>query len=145
MEHVFDWRPSKASALLVAAARGTLGVCGTRDSARPITLTAASPHVHRLPLAHALKINPLARAVAGITDLAEAERASERACGFSATARERDRAARLGPPATPAATVDDRPIAPQALAERYAQWERRTVRNGIAYVTMRRIVEELDL
>ncbi len=145
VERVFDWHPSEASALLVAAARGTRGVCGTRDSAHPVTLTAASPHVYRLPLARALEINPLARALAGTTELAEAERASERVCGFSEIARERDRAARMGPTTTPAGAVGDRPVAPQALAERFTQWERRTVRSGVAYVTTRRIVEELGL
>ncbi|KUL35429.1 hypothetical protein ADL22_27320 [Streptomyces sp. NRRL F-4489] len=115
---VFDWHPSEASALLVAAARGIRGVCGIRDAPHPVTLTATSPAVYRLTLAHALELNPLARELAGTRDLAEAERASQRVCGFSEIARERERArvvgspSSLSPPTAPGAIAD--PTAPPA-------------------------------
>ncbi|MFI2410280.1 DUF1152 domain-containing protein [Streptomyces sp. NPDC018947] len=148
---VFDWHPSEASALLVAAARGIRGVCGTRDAPHPVTLTATSPAVYRLPLARALELNPLARELAGTTNLTEAERASERVCGFSEIARERARATRTTPPATrllppssePSPTTQ--PTTPPPLTDRFTQWERRTARTGISYVTSRRINEELAL
>ncbi|NDZ83609.1 DUF1152 domain-containing protein [Streptomyces sp. SID10853] len=142
---VFDWHPSEAGALLVAAARGVRGVCGTRDAPRPVTLGDASPHVYRLPLARALEINPLARALAGSTSLADAERASERVCGFSEVARERARAARPGPETSESPGGHAAPGEPRPLPERFAAWERRTAADGIAYVTTRRIAEELAL
>ncbi|MEU5088951.1 DUF1152 domain-containing protein [Streptomyces sp. NPDC021356] len=147
VQRVFDWHPSEASALLVAAARGIRGVCGTRDAPRPVTLTEASPNVYRLTLDRSLEINALAGALAASADLHEAEQASLRVCGFSEIARERARAARLGAPAATqaAARVAPAPAERLAVAERFAQWERRTARSGIAYVTTRRIAEELTL
>ncbi|MCK7626078.1 DUF1152 domain-containing protein [Streptomyces sp. RS10V-4] len=155
VERVFDWHPSEASALLVAAARGIRGVCGTRDAPHPVTLTATSPALYRLTAARARELNPLARELIGTTDLAEAERASERVCGFSEIARERARAARTAPPGTrpgeaagsaPTMTgLTGHPSSPPPLVDRFAQWERRTARAGISYVTSRRIIEELDL
>ncbi|MET9534171.1 MULTISPECIES: DUF1152 domain-containing protein [unclassified Streptomyces] len=145
VQAVFDWHPSEAGALLVAAARGIRGVCGTRDAPRPVTLGEASPHVYRLALARALEINPLARELKGSASLDDAERASERVCGFSEIARERARAASLGQGADASpeagAALGEQP----PLAERFAEWERRTARSGVAYVTTRRIAEELAL
>ncbi|MEU6477932.1 DUF1152 domain-containing protein [Streptomyces sp. NPDC047017] len=145
VQHVFDWHPSEASALLVAAARGIRGVCGTRDAPQPVTLTAASPNVYRLTLERALAVNPLARALADSTDLAEAERASRQVCGFSEIARERTRAAGLAQNAAPPAAPRTSPAELPPLPERFAHWEHRTARSGIAYVTTRRINEELNL
>ncbi|WP_405751227.1 DUF1152 domain-containing protein [Streptomyces sp. NBC_01411] len=149
VQAVFDWHPSEAGALLVAAARGIRGVCGTRDAPHPVTLGDASPHVYRLTLARALEINPLARALAESASLADAERASERVCGFSEIARERARAAQLAQeagesPGGGTAPSEPRPL-PRPLPERFAEWERRTADSGIAYVTTRRIAEELAL
>ncbi|WP_328317531.1 DUF1152 domain-containing protein [Streptomyces sp. NBC_00388] len=145
VQAVFDWHPSEAGALLVAAARGIRGVCGTRDAPRPVTLGAASANVYRLTLERALEINPLARALAGSTSLAEAERASEQICGFSEIARERARAARLGRETGGSAVGRAGRSGQPSPAERFARWERGTARRGIAYVTTRRIAEELAL
>ncbi|MGW4647240.1 DUF1152 domain-containing protein [Kitasatospora sp. NPDC004289] len=136
VDRVFDWHPSEAGALLVAAARGVRGVCGTRDAPQPLTLTAASADVHRLTLGRALELNPLARALDGCATLAEAEEASTEVCGFSEVARERARAAR-GEGAVPPAL----PFDPAA----FATWEDGTAALGVEYVTTRRITEELDL
>ncbi|MEU6124375.1 DUF1152 domain-containing protein [Streptomyces sp. NPDC047123] len=155
VEHVFDWHPSEASALVTAAAHGVRGVCGIRDAARPVTLSDASPRVHALPLARALALNPLARALHDTTTLAGAEAASVRVCGFSEIARERERA-RNGAHRTDPRTRPHAPTAAQApsgppqsvarpLADRFDAWSARTARDGIQYVTTRRIREELEL
>ncbi|GAA1534787.1 hypothetical protein GCM10009730_50070 [Streptomyces albidochromogenes] len=140
---IFDWHPSEAGALLVAAARGIRGVCGTRDAPRPLLLDESAANVHRLTLERVLELNPLARALAGCSDLDEAETVSRTVCGFSEIERERHRAAyaaTLPPPPAP-----HRPRDTGAALTRYTAWERDTLADGIAYVTTRRIVEELDL
>ncbi|GGZ65191.1 hypothetical protein GCM10010371_26120 [Streptomyces subrutilus] len=157
---VFDWHPSEASALLVAAARGIRGVCGTRDAPRPVLLDDAARQVHRLTLERALALNPLARALAGCTGLDDAEEASRAVCGFSEIERERHRAARSGAPrqattpngAAPPGTAPlgtpgpGRPARdPATVLARFADWERGLLAAGLAYVTTRRITEELDL
>ncbi|MFJ8042119.1 DUF1152 domain-containing protein [Kitasatospora sp. NPDC096147] len=136
VDRVFAWHPSEAGALLVAAARGVRGVCGTRDAPQPLTLTPESADVHRLTLARAMALNPLARALLGSTSLERAEEASLSTCGFSEIARERARAAR-GEGAVPPAL----PFDPAA----FAIWEAGTAALGVEYVTTRRITEELDL
>ncbi|PRH78986.1 hypothetical protein C6N75_11980 [Streptomyces solincola] len=138
---LFDWHPSEASALLVAAARGARGVCGTRDAPAPLTLDDTARHVHRLTLEQALDLNPLARRLAGCGGLAGAEAVSEAVCGFSEIARERARAAAL-----PADVPRPRePADAAALTARFAEWERRTAAQGLTHVTSRRIAEELEL
>ncbi|MEU7166153.1 DUF1152 domain-containing protein [Streptomyces morookaense] len=142
VDAVFDWHPSEASALLVAAARGVRGVCGTRDAAVPVVLGPASARVYRLPLERVLEINRLARALEGAEGLAEAESACRLVCGFSEVARERFRAARGFGGAVGSA---DAVVDAGALYERFAAWERRTAALGIEYVTTRRFAEELAL
>ncbi|MFH7596907.1 DUF1152 domain-containing protein [Streptomyces racemochromogenes] len=140
VSRVFDWHPSEASALLVAAARGVRGVCGTRDAPRPVLLDDTARQVHRLTLERVLALSPLARALAGCSSLEHAEAVSRAVCGFSEIARERRRAANAAPPAP---HRPDR--TPAALLDRFAAWERDTLAQGIAYATTRRITEELDL
>ncbi|MFJ9522491.1 DUF1152 domain-containing protein [Kitasatospora sp. NPDC101801] len=139
VDGVFDWHPSEASALLVAAARGVRGVCGTRDAPQPVLLGPASAGVHRLPLARALELNPLARALAGSTDLAQAEAACAAVCGFSEIARERDRARALPPEPSAVRAAGGDP------GERFADWAAAAAATGVEYVTTRRITEELAL
>ncbi|MFJ9079572.1 DUF1152 domain-containing protein [Streptomyces sp. NPDC102278] len=144
VDRVFDWHPSEASALLVAAARGIRGVCGTRDAPRPIPLDDAAGGVHRLTLERVLALNPLARRLAGTTTLAEAEAASRAVCGFSEIARERRRATgSLAGPDGHASGPDDQDV--DSIWARFAAWEHDTLAEGIAYVTTRRILEELAL
>ncbi|MGW4698781.1 DUF1152 domain-containing protein [Streptomyces sp. NPDC004285] len=137
---VFDWHPSEAGAMLVAAARGVRGVCGTRDAPAPVLLDDASHQVHRLTGDEALRLSPLARALADCPDLEAAETVSHAVCGFSEIARERQRAAVLPAPPGP------RPAGEAAaVLERYLAFERALRAEGLAYVTTRRITEELDL
>ncbi|MGA4844017.1 DUF1152 domain-containing protein [Streptomyces sp. G45] len=139
---VFSWHPSEASALLVAAARGVRGVCGTRDAPDPVVLGPASAQVYRLPLARVLEVNRLARALDGTAGLAEAEEASRSVCGFSEVARERDRARRLE---TAPGPRRDGALDGASLYQRFLTWERATAAAGIQYVTTRRFAEELAL
>lgn len=164
---VFDWHPSEASALLVAAARGVRGVCGTRDAPRPVLLDDSACRVHRLTLDRALALNPLARALAGSGSLEEAEDASRAVCGFSEIERERHRAATGSGTTPPAGSDGDRDGdsgraghsgrdgddgrggggagGAAAVLARFAAWERALRADGLAYVTSRRITEELGL
>ncbi|MFD7666816.1 DUF1152 domain-containing protein [Streptomyces sp. NPDC059788] len=142
---VFAWHPSEASALLVAAARGLRGVCGTRDAPDPVVLGPASAHVYRLPLSRALEINRLARALDGTTDLAQAEEASRSVCGFSEVARERERAGRQRATPGQARGGHSAPQDAATLYRRFVQWERHTAATGIQYATTRRFAEELGL
>lgn len=138
---VFDWHPSEASALLVAAARGVRGVCGTRDAPRPLLLDESARQVHRLTLDRALALNPLARQLSGCVSLDEAEEASRAVCGFSEIERERRRAAHPEAERMPRTGRD----AEGGVRSRFAAWERDTLAGGISYVTTRRITEEMDL
>ncbi|MEU9026654.1 DUF1152 domain-containing protein [Streptomyces sp. NPDC048383] len=140
---VFDWHPSEASAVLVAAARGIRGVCGTRDAPAPLVLDEASRGVHRLTLRRTLELSPLARALAGSTSLDAAEEASRTVCGFSEIERERQRAAH--PDGVRAPQAPATPRSAETVRAGFAAWERAALAEGIAYVTTRRIVEELEL
>ncbi|MFJ3582883.1 DUF1152 domain-containing protein [Streptomyces sp. NPDC090127] len=139
---VFDWHPSEAGAMLVAAARGVRGVCGTRDAPRPVLLDDTARQVHRLTCEEALRLSPLAGALDLCPSLEAAEKASTAICGFSEVARERDRAATAPPTPrrheAPSADAD-------AVLARFAVWERSRLAEGLGYVTTRRITEDLDL
>ncbi|MEU5921029.1 DUF1152 domain-containing protein [Streptomyces sp. NPDC047141] len=137
---VFDWHPSEAGAMLVAAARGVRGVCGTRDAPAPVLLDDASHQVHRLTGDEALRLSPLARALAGCSALEAAEEVSHTVCGFSEIERERRRAAALPAPPGPRPAADAGDV-----LERYLAFERALRAQGLGYVTTRRITEELDL
>ncbi|MEU0400850.1 DUF1152 domain-containing protein [Streptomyces sp. NPDC006197] len=137
---VFDWHPSEAGAMLVAAARGVRGVCGTRDAPAPVVLDDSSHLVHRLACEDALRLSPLARALALCPSLEAAEKVSHAVCGFSEIARERQRAALLPAPSAPRP-----PAEPEAVLDRYLAFERARRAEGLAYVTTRRITEELAL
>ncbi|MEU5685951.1 DUF1152 domain-containing protein [Streptomyces venezuelae] len=144
VEHVFDWHPSEASALVAAAAHGVRGVCGIRDAPQPVPLTDTGACVYRLPLARALALNPLARALRDTTALARAEDVSRRVCGFSEIARERERA-RTGTWRDPASGTQRARGSRTTLADRFTHWSAQIAGHGIQYVTTRRVREELDL
>ncbi|MFF6869555.1 DUF1152 domain-containing protein [Streptomyces sp. NPDC090109] len=137
---VFDWHPSEAGAVLVAAARGARGVCGTRDAPRPLVLDDSARQVHRLTCEEALRLNPLAGALERCSGLEAAEEVSYEVCGFSEIARERRRAE-----AAPAVPSPRPPEDPEALLARFTAWERSRLAEGLDYVTTRRITEELAL
>ncbi|MET9931393.1 MULTISPECIES: DUF1152 domain-containing protein [unclassified Streptomyces] len=137
---VFDWHPSEAGAVLVAAARGVRGVCGTRDAPRPLVLDDSARQVHRLTCEEALRLNPLAGALDRCSGLEAAEEVSYEVCGFSEIARERRRAG-----AAPALPSPRPPADPGTLLARFTAWERSRLAEGLGYVTTRRITEELAL
>ncbi|MFF7176912.1 DUF1152 domain-containing protein [Streptomyces sp. NPDC008121] len=138
---VFDWHPSEAGAMLVAAARGVRGICGTRDAPRPVVLDDTARQVHRLTCEEALRLSPLAGALDLCPSLEAAEKASTAVCGFSEIARERHRAA-----TAPASSPRGRPSTDAAtLLARFTTWERSRLAEGLDYVTTRRITEDLAL
>ncbi|MEV4949775.1 DUF1152 domain-containing protein [Streptomyces sp. NPDC053755] len=137
---LFDWHPSEAGAMLVAAARGVRGVCGTRDAPRPLVLDDSARQVHRLGRDEALRLNPLAVALERCTGLEDAEDISRAVCGFSEIARERHRAAHA-----PAVPPPRPPADPESVLARFTAWERSRLAEGLGYVTTRRITEELGL
>ncbi|MEU2431547.1 DUF1152 domain-containing protein [Streptomyces sp. NPDC007861] len=141
---VFDWHPSEASALLVAAARGLQGVCGTRDAPDPVVLGPSSAHVYRLSLARVLEINRLAQALDGTADLAEAEEVSRSVCGFSEVARERERARQQRAALSSTQQEGGAPDTASSYRQ-FLEWEQHTAAAGIEYVTTRRFSEELGL
>ncbi|MBW5481344.1 DUF1152 domain-containing protein [Streptomyces bambusae] len=109
VEHIFDWHPSEASALLAAAARGLRGGCVVRDTGRPVVLTDAGARVYRIPTDRVLERNRLAHAlyVRGVGTLDAAEQVSREVCGFSELQRERERSLRPPETGSPTGSVDE--------------------------------------
>ncbi|MFF0416191.1 DUF1152 domain-containing protein [Kitasatospora sp. NPDC004745] len=140
VRRVFGWHPSEASAMLAAAARGVRGRCGIRDVPEPLRLDDRSAGVHRLSLARAVALNPLARRLADSAGLDDAEQASLEVCGFSEVARERARAAAGPPPPTVTVSPDG-----ADLPARLAGWRAALRREGVTLTTRRRAVEDLAL
>ncbi|TXS01538.1 DUF1152 domain-containing protein [Streptomyces sp. adm13(2018)] len=137
---VFDWHPSEAGAMLVAAARGVRGVCGTRDAPAPVVLDDSSHLVYRLACEDALRLSPLAQALALCPGLDAAEKVSHAVCGFSEIDRERRRAALLPAPTAPRPARE-----PDVLLDLYLAFEHARRAEGLTYVTTRRIAEDLLL
>ncbi|MEV7542852.1 DUF1152 domain-containing protein [Streptomyces sp. NPDC089915] len=142
VDHVFEWHPSEASALLAAAARGLRGSCVVRDTGLPVEISDASARVYRISAERVLARNRLARGLhlSGNADLAAAERLSLEVCGFSELQRERDRALLMNGAGTPEGSVEE------ALRGIDAWLERLRDRHGEArYVTFRAAAEGLGL
>lgn len=142
VEHLFDWHPSEASALLVAAARGRRGGCVVRDTGRPVILSDASARVHRIALDRVLARNRLAHALhaRGVDTLDGAEQTARDVCGFSELQRERDRALRLRAEVSPEGSVTERMDALDAWLEQLRGAHPRT-----RYATFRCVAEGLGL
>ncbi|MFD5199866.1 DUF1152 domain-containing protein [Streptomyces sp. NPDC058375] len=142
VEHLFDWHPSEASALLVAAARGERGGCVVRDTGRPVVLSDASARVHRIGLDRVLERNRLARALyeRGTGTLDDAEKTSWEVCGFSELQRERDRSLRLRDTASPEVSLTEALHGLDAWLGRL-----RAAHPGARYATFRCVAEGLGL
>ncbi|MGV9312749.1 DUF1152 domain-containing protein [Streptomyces sp. NPDC003691] len=138
VDSVLAWHPSEAAAMLAATARGTRGLCETRDAGLPVALTDESPTVHEVDIDDAFQRNRLAHAIATTTTLAAAEALSRDICGFSEIDYERDKAARLS--ATPPTPFD-----PEATLIRVAAYEHQACGRGITHTTFRRLTEVLGL
>ena len=142
VEHIFDWHPSEASALLAAAARGRRGGCVVRDTGKPVVLTDASARVHRITIDRVLARNRLAHALRSraVDSLDAAEQTSRDICGFSELQRERDRWRRLHEQGSPDGSVHE-------AMRRLDSWlEQLQVTNAQArYVTFRCLAEGLGL
>ncbi|MFD8978449.1 DUF1152 domain-containing protein [Streptomyces sp. NPDC059564] len=142
VDHVFDWHPSEASALLAAAARGLRGSCVVRDTARPVELSDASARVYRISTDRVLQRNRLAHELhrSGNADLAAAERISLGVCGFSELQRERDRALLLHEAGSPDGSPEQALRAIDSWLERLQDQHRQA-----RYVTFRAVAEGLGL
>lgn len=135
--HVFDWHPSEATALLVAAARGARGKAEVRDSGLPVPLTDNSPNVYRLTHTQALTINTPAQALHHTTSLNEAEHITRTLCGFSELDYERAKTAKPRHP--PHIT------SVEELDRKARAYEREAASRGIDYLTFRRLAEALGI
>ena len=134
---VLDWHPSKATALLAAAALGLRGAVEVRDSGLVVELTDRSARISTLPLSAALAVNTLASNLVQTTSLAEAEDVARTVCGFSEIDYERTKAERI------------RPTRPHRIASdtdaAVDTFEHDAAARGIDYVTFRRIAEATAL
>ncbi|MEU1128632.1 DUF1152 domain-containing protein [Streptomyces sp. NPDC005900] len=142
VEHVFDWHPSEASALLAAAAHGLRGGCVVRDTGRPVFLTDASARVHRIAVDRVLHRNRLAHALysGAVDSLHCAEKVSRDVCGFSELQRERDRSLGLAHESWSSRSVNE------ALDDVDARLRHlRSSNPGARYVTFRCLAEGLGL
>ncbi|MEU9039695.1 DUF1152 domain-containing protein [Streptomyces sp. NPDC048352] len=141
VDHVFDWHPSEASALLAAAARGLRGGCVVRDTGLAVELSDVSARVYRISTERVLSRNRLARALhlSGNADLAGAERTSLEVCGFSELQRERDRALLHGT-GSPDGSVEHALRGVDSWLERLREEHR-----DAQYVTFRAAAEGLGL
>ncbi|MEU9030694.1 DUF1152 domain-containing protein [Streptomyces sp. NPDC048383] len=142
VDHVFNWHPSEASALLAAAARGLRGSCVVRDTGLPVNLTDASARVYRISTERVLQRNRLARELylSGNGSLKAAEQISLDVCGFSELQRERDRALRLHEAGSPDGSVEEALRRIDTWLERLQEQHQQA-----RYVTYRAAAEGLGL
>jgi hypothetical protein len=138
LAETMKWLPSEAGALLWAAAMGLRGAAEIRDHASLVVLTDHSAEVHRLDRHPVLEGNRLASAVLKTSSLEEAETGIKKAGGRSEVDVERTKAEgrrnRLR-------TLLDT----EALRRCLDALDDDAGRRGVAFVTIRRIAEQLGL
>ncbi|SDH25830.1 hypothetical protein SAMN05421505_11344 [Sinosporangium album] len=132
----FSWHPSEASAMLAAAVHGARGRVEVRDAGTAVTLDDETPVIYRVPLADLVDISPIARQMAGTTDLGQVEQVVRQVCGFCEIDYERKKAA----------TLSDRPRRELGLAEfgeRLGRFEAEVRGRGADFVSFRRVAEQV--
>jgi hypothetical protein len=134
---VFDWHPSEATALLLAAGRGIRGDVEIRGAGHRVHLTDESPNVYQLTHVDVLTINRVARAVGNSRTAEDTESAVRAICGHTELDHERAIAVRR----------DGGSVDPGAAAKpiTFADYERSARARGIDYVTFRRLSEVMSL
>lgn len=135
---ILEWRPSEATAMLAATARGARGICEVRDAGLPVPLTDEGPTVHEVDLDDAVSRNSRARAIMTTATLDEAEAYSREICGFSGIDYERNKAAWL----------TERPptkLNPDAALSRLDQFQSEARTRGATHTTFRHLTEALNL
>jgi hypothetical protein len=135
---LFDWHPSEATALLVAAGRGLRGDAEIRGGGHRVRLTDESPNVYALAHSDVLGINEPAGGVRETLAMGEVDDIVRAVCGRSEMDFERERAAeaRISALASPDAS---------AIAAAIEVYRREALRRGIEYVTFRRLAEVVGL
>jgi hypothetical protein len=135
---VFDWHPSEATALLVAAARGCRGIVEIRDAGHSIPLTDQSPAIYEADATELCARSPLATALVNTRSLDEVETTTRHICGFSEIDYERTKAAKRQ-------VARSRSLANSDLDLRISILEQQARERNATYVTTRRIAEALQL
>jgi Protein of unknown function (DUF1152) len=136
LEATFEWHPSEATAMLVAAARGVRGRVEVRDAGTAVTLSQETPTVFRMALGDLLQDSLLAQRMLGTTSLEQVEQVVRDVCGFCEIDSEREKAQRLG----------QRPAGVWTLPEfgaRLKDFESEVRDRGADFVTFRRIAEQV--
>jgi hypothetical protein len=135
-EQIFEWHPSEATALLVAATQEARGQVEVRDQGYPIQLSDESTAVYRFPASEAIDCNELAKRLRPTTSLDEVETHTRSVCGKSEIDYERRKAANLDQ-----ARQNDRLTSHQLeVVERVL---REAHERGTDFITVRRLAEAI--
>ena len=129
---VFQWHPSEASGLLLAAADGHPGYVQVRDAGDQIALTDDTASLHMLDLDDVRPHVPAAELI-DTASLTEAEAITERITGISELRYETQKAARRNGSPAHTVSVDD-----LAKVDHHAD---HAADQGTDYISMRRLSE----
>jgi len=129
---VFQWHPSEASGLLLAAADGHPGYVQVRDAGDQIALTDDTASLHMLDLDDVRPHVPAAELI-DTASLTEAEAITERITGISELRYETQKAARRNGSPAHTVSVDD-----LAKVDHHAD---HAADQGADYISMRRLSE----
>jgi hypothetical protein len=132
IRRVFQWHPSEASGLLLAAADGHRGYVQVRDAGDQIALTDDTASLHSLDLDDIRPHVPAAELI-DTASLTDAEAIIERITGISELRYETQKAARRNGSPVHTVTVDD-----IAQVDHHAD---QASQQGADYISMRRLSE----
>jgi hypothetical protein len=135
---LFDWHPSEATALLIAAARGLRGGAEIRGGGYRLRLTEVSPHVYAVPHFQALSVNRPAQAVAATCSLQEVEAAVRAVCGRSEIDAEREKSRRKR-------SYNREECSLEVAVDRVQKYGVAAREGGVEYATFRRLAEISNL
>lgn len=131
---VFNWHPSEASGLLVAAAAGRRGRVEVRDAGNQINLTAATPELFVASAEDALTITPAAQLLDS-ESLDDAEAIIRDLTGISELEYETEKAGRLRNRHVHCPTVGDLPEVDRQARDAHQR--------GADFISVRRLSELL--
>jgi hypothetical protein len=131
---LFDWHPSEATALLVAAGRGLRGDVEIRGGGHRVHLTDESPNVYTVAHAEVFAINQPAQATAAARTLPQVEAAVRAVCGDSEIDYERNKAAEIESYPSNEPSVD-------TALDQISHYVRSARSRGFDYATFRRLAE----
>ena len=132
VRHVFEWHPSEASGLLLAAADGHRGYVQVRDAGDQIALTDDTANLYSLDLDEIRPHIPASNLI-DTASLNDAEAAVERITGVSELRYETQKAARRN--GSPVHTVTD------ADLDQVDHHAGQAADQGADYISMRRLSE----